>query len=292
MSLRKSALCVLTALALGALGLASAPGAGLCQRRAGEALRRPAARRARPEGDPDHRAGRAGRHLHEDRAGPSSPDRTSTPLTWLSRPTAHAAEEVAAQAGGRRLRARDRRGLRPRPRRPGKRAPRIPGPHRLLRHAGRRPTPCAPSLPRRDTRACAPSTPARTAAETTGPWVVHVLEVDPDRYAGTLEPELATGDRARAGASDRHLRPHGRPGRHKRRVLRDRGGRRHAGRPRRHLRARRRPRQRGRRRPHEPRPPRRRRRGRRRRRPLRHLLRHLIRWRERASWTARTASPA
>jgi len=28
--------------------------------------------------------------------------------------------------------------------------------------------------------------------ETTGPWVVHVLEVDPDRYDGALEPELAT----------------------------------------------------------------------------------------------------
>ncbi len=28
--------------------------------------------------------------------------------------------------------------------------------------------------------------------ETTGPWVVHVLRVDPDRYGGTLEPELAT----------------------------------------------------------------------------------------------------
>jgi Phosphodiester glycosidase len=28
--------------------------------------------------------------------------------------------------------------------------------------------------------------------ETTGPWVVHVLRVDPDRYAGALEPELAT----------------------------------------------------------------------------------------------------
>ena len=28
--------------------------------------------------------------------------------------------------------------------------------------------------------------------ETTGPWVVHVLRVDPDRYDGTLEPELAT----------------------------------------------------------------------------------------------------
>jgi hypothetical protein len=27
---------------------------------------------------------------------------------------------------------------------------------------------------------------------TTGPWVVHVLEVDPDRYNGTLAPELAT----------------------------------------------------------------------------------------------------
>ena len=29
-------------------------------------------------------------------------------------------------------------------------------------------------------------------AQTTGPWVVHVLRVDPDRYDGTLEPELAT----------------------------------------------------------------------------------------------------
>ena len=28
--------------------------------------------------------------------------------------------------------------------------------------------------------------------ETTGPWVVHVLRVDPERYDGTLEPELAT----------------------------------------------------------------------------------------------------
>ena len=28
--------------------------------------------------------------------------------------------------------------------------------------------------------------------ETTGPWVVHVLKVDPDRYNGTLAPELAT----------------------------------------------------------------------------------------------------
>ncbi len=28
--------------------------------------------------------------------------------------------------------------------------------------------------------------------ETTGPWVVHILEVDPDRYDGTLGPELAT----------------------------------------------------------------------------------------------------
>jgi hypothetical protein len=27
---------------------------------------------------------------------------------------------------------------------------------------------------------------------TTGPWVVHVLKVDPDRYGGTLAPELAT----------------------------------------------------------------------------------------------------
>ncbi len=29
--------------------------------------------------------------------------------------------------------------------------------------------------------------------ETTGPWVVHVLEIDPDHYRGTLAPELATG---------------------------------------------------------------------------------------------------
>ena len=28
--------------------------------------------------------------------------------------------------------------------------------------------------------------------KTTGPWVVHVLKVDPDRYGGTLGPELAT----------------------------------------------------------------------------------------------------
>ena len=28
--------------------------------------------------------------------------------------------------------------------------------------------------------------------KTTGPWVVHVLRVDPDRYSGALEPELAT----------------------------------------------------------------------------------------------------
>lgn len=28
--------------------------------------------------------------------------------------------------------------------------------------------------------------------KTTGPWVVHVLRVDPDRYDGTLRPELAT----------------------------------------------------------------------------------------------------
>jgi hypothetical protein len=28
--------------------------------------------------------------------------------------------------------------------------------------------------------------------ETTGPWVVHVLEIDPARYDGTLRPELAT----------------------------------------------------------------------------------------------------
>lgn len=28
--------------------------------------------------------------------------------------------------------------------------------------------------------------------ETTGPWVVHALEIDPDRYGGTLAPELAT----------------------------------------------------------------------------------------------------
>jgi hypothetical protein len=29
--------------------------------------------------------------------------------------------------------------------------------------------------------------------ETTGPWVVHVLEIDPDRFGGMLAPELATG---------------------------------------------------------------------------------------------------
>lgn len=29
-------------------------------------------------------------------------------------------------------------------------------------------------------------------SETTGPWVVHVLEIDPERYDGTLRPELAT----------------------------------------------------------------------------------------------------
>ena len=30
-------------------------------------------------------------------------------------------------------------------------------------------------------------------AKTTGPWVVHALEIDPHRYGGELEPELATG---------------------------------------------------------------------------------------------------
>ena len=29
-------------------------------------------------------------------------------------------------------------------------------------------------------------------SETTGPWVVHVLKIDPERYDGTLRPELAT----------------------------------------------------------------------------------------------------
>jgi hypothetical protein len=28
--------------------------------------------------------------------------------------------------------------------------------------------------------------------KTTGPWIVHVLEVNPDRFDGTLLPELAT----------------------------------------------------------------------------------------------------
>lgn len=29
--------------------------------------------------------------------------------------------------------------------------------------------------------------------ETTGPWIVHVLKIDPDRYSGKVAPELATG---------------------------------------------------------------------------------------------------
>jgi hypothetical protein len=95
---------------------------------------------------------------------------------------------------------------------------------------------------------------AEDGERTSGPWVVHVLRVDPDAYAGRISPVLSndvvvgreplSSIAARTGALAGV----------KRRVLRDRRRRRHPGRSRGQLDPRRAPRLRGRRRPHRPAP--------------------------------------
>ena len=89
---------------------------------------------------------------------------------------------------------------------------------------------------------------AEDGGPTTGPWVMHVLAVDP--RAGRARAGQRRGRRPRAPVGD--LGSPRRAGRHQRRLLRDRRRGRHAGRPGRQLDPRRPPRLRGRRRPDRP----------------------------------------
>jgi hypothetical protein len=55
-----------------------------------------------------------------------------------------------------------------------------------------KPTPCEASSRRDGYTGLRVAYTGEDGGETTGPWVVHVLEINPARYDGTLRPELAT----------------------------------------------------------------------------------------------------
>ena len=106
-------------------------------------------------------------------------------------------DRAAAEAVARRLRSD---GYRPRVERVADRAPDDParGPLGYLVRVGRSTTQAGADALRAELAAdgYAGTRTVYTGEDggkTTGPWVVHVLKVDPDRYDGELRPELATG---------------------------------------------------------------------------------------------------
>jgi len=187
MKLRKGLLCVLFALILGTLGLASALAA---------APNESAYRGELPLGNPGLKETRTTEQVTPGvtytRIGRGEESRKDFYTVDVAfRADRAAAEEIAA-----RLRAD---GYKPRVEKVADRAPDDPadGPSGYLVRVGKFATQAEADAVRAELTAdgYAGTRTVYTGEDggkTTGPWVVHVLKVDPDRYDGTLAPELAT----------------------------------------------------------------------------------------------------
>jgi len=187
MKLHKGLLCVLGALILGTLGLASALAAAPDEN---------AYRGELPLGNPGLKETRTTERVTQgvtytriERGEESRRDFYTVDVAFTTNRAA--AEEISA-----RLRAD---GYRPRVERVSDRAPDDPaeGPSGYLVRVGKFATQAEADARRAELTAdgYAGTRTVYTGEDggkTTGPWVVHVLKVNPDRYRGTLEPELAT----------------------------------------------------------------------------------------------------
>ncbi len=187
MKLHKGLLCVLVALVMGTLGLASALAA---------APNENAYRGELPLGNPG---------LQETRTTETvTPGVTYTRITrgyesrkdFYTVDVAFRADRAAAEEIAARLRED---GYRPRVEKVADRAPDDPaeGPSGYLVRVGKFATQAGADALRAELTAdgYAGTRTVYTGEDggkTTGPWVVHVLKVDPSQYDGTLEPELAT----------------------------------------------------------------------------------------------------
>ena len=190
MKLHKGLLCVLAALILGTLGLAPALAA--------------------PNGAPNENAYRGELPLGNPGLKETRTTETVTPGVTYTRITrgyeskrdfytvdvAFRADRAAAEEISARL---TEDGYRPRVEKVSDRAPDDPaeGPSGYLVRVGKFATQAGADALRAELAADGYAS-TRTVytgedgGKTTGPWVVHVLKVDPGRYDGTLEPELAT----------------------------------------------------------------------------------------------------
>jgi len=187
MKLHKGLLCVLVALIVGTLGLASTPAA---------APKESSYRGELPLGDPGlkeirttERVTRGVTYTRIERGRESRMDFYTVDVAF--RADRAAAEEIADQ-----LRSD---GYRPRVEKVPDRAPDDPaeGPSGYLVRVGKFATQAEADALRAEFTAdgyegTRTVYTGEDGEKTTGPWVVHVLRVNPDRYDGTLAPELAT----------------------------------------------------------------------------------------------------
>ena len=186
MKLQKGLLCVFFALVLSTLGLASAlaaPGEG-------------AYRDELPLGDPGLKETRTTERVTPGVTYTRIERGRESRMDLYTVDVAFTADRAAAEETAARLRED---GYRPRIEKVADRAPDDPadGPSGYLVRVGRFATQAEADAKRAELTAngyegTRTVYTGEDGGETTGPWVVHVLKVNPDRYDGTLAPELAT----------------------------------------------------------------------------------------------------
>ena len=187
MKLHKGLLCVLVALILGTLGLASTIAA---------APNASATRGELPLGDPGLKESRTTERVAPGVTYTRIERGRESRMDFYTVDVAFREDRAAAEEIADRLRSD---GYRPRVERVSDRAPDDPaeGPSGYLVRVGKFATQAEADALRAELTAdgyegTRTVYTGEDGEETTGPWVVHVLKVNPDRYDGTLAPELAT----------------------------------------------------------------------------------------------------
>ncbi len=187
MKLHKGLLCVLVALVLGTLGLVSALAAAPNENGYRDEL---------PLGDPGLKETRTTERVTPGVTYTRIERGRESRLDFYTVDVAFRAGRAAAEEIADRLRSD---GYEPRVERVSDRAPDDPakGPSGYLVRVGRFATQAEADALRAELTAdgyegTRTVYTGEDGGETTGPWVVHVLKINPDRYDGTLAPELAT----------------------------------------------------------------------------------------------------